>query len=46
MPELAALADRNDAEIFRHLSADERATLEKLLKRMVERSHIKAMPTD
>ncbi len=46
VPELAALADRNDAEFFRHLSADERATLEKLLKRMVERSHIKAMPTD
>lgn len=46
VPELAALADRNDAEFFDHLSAAERRTLERLLKRMVERSHIAAVPIE
>ena len=46
VPELAALADRNDAEFFACLTADERETMERLLKRMAERSHMKAMPVD
>jgi DNA-binding MarR family transcriptional regulator len=45
-PELAALADRNDAEFFDHLSEAERKTLERLLRRMVERNNLTAMPTD
>lgn len=45
-PELAALADRNDAEFFDHLSEAERKTLERLLRRIVERNNLTAMPTD
>ena len=37
VPELAALADRNDAECFAALSAAERVTLEALLKRLAAR---------
>jgi len=46
VPELAALADRNDAEFFDHLSAAERRTLERLLKRLVERCGIAAVPIE
>lgn len=46
VPVLAALADRNDAEHFGHLSRDERATLESLLKRMVERGRMLAIPLE
>jgi DNA-binding MarR family transcriptional regulator len=46
VPELAELADRNDAEFFGHLTAAERETLELLLKRMAERGHMTAMPTE
>ncbi|WP_181832492.1 MarR family winged helix-turn-helix transcriptional regulator [Bosea caraganae] len=46
VPELAALADRNDAEFFECLTADERKILERLLKRMVERGHMTAMPIE
>lgn len=46
VPELAALADRNDAEFFDHLSAAERESLERLLRRMVERSHMTALPIE
>ncbi len=46
VPELAMLADRNDAEFFGHLSAAEREDLERLLQGMVERCQIKAMPID
>ena len=44
VPELAALADRNDADFFDSLTADERETLEGLLKRMVERRHMTTLP--
>lgn len=44
VPELAALADRNDADFFHHLTEDERQTLERLLKRMVARWQMIAMP--
>lgn len=44
VPELAALADRNDTEFFDCLSADERRTLEVLLRRMVERHRLTATP--
>jgi DNA-binding MarR family transcriptional regulator len=46
VPALADLADRNDAEFFGHLPADERKRLEALLKRLVERCQMTAMPLD
>src|SRR5271163_1078210 len=36
VPDLATLADRNDAEFFGCLASAERETLERLLKRLVE----------
>ncbi|MEI9965218.1 MAG: MarR family transcriptional regulator [Caulobacteraceae bacterium] len=45
-PELAALADRNDAEFFGGLTGAERETLERLLKRIVEHGRLTAMPTE
>lgn len=44
VPELAALADRNDAEFFDCLTGDERETLERLLNRLAERGHMTALP--
>lgn len=46
VPRLAALADRNDAELFDRLPASDRRTLERLLKRLVEQAGIPAMPID
>lgn len=46
VPELAALADQNDAEFFGDLTKAERETLERLLKRLVEDGHMSAMPTE
>jgi len=46
VPGLAALADRNDAEFFDHLSRAERETLERLLKRMVEHGKMTAVPIE
>ena len=46
VPALAELADRNDAEFFDHLSADERKRLERLLKRLVDRGQMTAIPID
>jgi DNA-binding MarR family transcriptional regulator len=46
VPTLAALADRNDGEFFDHLSADERKRLERLLKSLVERCRMTAIPID
>ena len=46
VPELAELADRNDAEFFDPLSADERKRLEGLLNRLVERCQMTATPID
>ena len=46
VPELAALADRNDAEFFDHLSAAEHETLKRLLKRTVEHCHMTTVPIE
>lgn len=46
VPELAALADSNDAEFFDHLAAPEREFLERLLKRTAEHRRMTAMPID
>lgn len=44
VPELAALADRNDEEYFGHLSAGEKRQLDMLLRGIVERSGLKTRP--
>ena len=46
VPELAALADQNDAEFFGDLTKAERETLERLLKRLVEHGHMTAIPIE
>lgn len=46
VPELAALADRNDAEFFDSLGAEERRTLEQLLRKIIEQSRMTAIPID
>lgn len=45
-PGLAALADRNDAESFDCLDADERATLERLLRKIVAARGLSGPPTE
>ncbi len=40
VPVLAAAADANDAETFGHLDANERATLDRLLRALVDRARI------
>ena len=44
VPKLAALADANEAEFFDHLTSAERSTVEDVLKAIVERRGLKAMP--
>jgi DNA-binding MarR family transcriptional regulator len=46
VPELAALADANDAEFFGHLTAEERAALEGMLKDIVQRRRLTTIPVD
>ena len=46
VPELAALADQNDAELFGGLTKAERQMLERLLKRLVEHGQMTAMPIE
>jgi DNA-binding MarR family transcriptional regulator len=46
VPRLAAIADRNDELFFRHLSAAERRTLERLMRKLVEKAGIGTVPTD
>ncbi|MFO1079970.1 MAG: MarR family transcriptional regulator [Reyranellaceae bacterium] len=46
VPKLAALADRNDAEFFGHLAPAERLALERLLKEIVRRHDLKALPLE
>ncbi|GGC50700.1 MarR family winged helix-turn-helix transcriptional regulator [Chelatococcus reniformis] len=44
VPDLAALADRNDAEFFECLDADERKALERLLRSLARRRRMTAFP--
>ncbi len=44
VPELAALADRNDAEFFDHLDAEDRRRLEDLLRDIVRRRGLTEIP--
>jgi DNA-binding MarR family transcriptional regulator len=46
VPDLAALADRNDAEFFECLTPDERETLARLLKSLARRGHMTATPIE
>lgn len=46
VPELAALADRNEAECFGHLSADERRAFRRMLEETVARLGLTEMPLD
>lgn len=46
VPELAGLADDNDAEFFGPLTAREQATLRGLLQRLVEKNRFKNVPID
>ena len=45
VPELTALADRNDAEFFGHLAPTERRTIEATMKEIARRHEIKTAPT-
>lgn len=44
VPKLSALADLNDGEFFDHLTPEERATVERVLKAVVERRGLKTIP--
>jgi DNA-binding MarR family transcriptional regulator len=46
VPELAALADANDAEFFAHLAPADRATLERLMRDIVQRRSLRHVPID
>lgn len=46
VPELAELADENDADFFDHLTAKERATLETVLKTIAARRGLRMPPID
>jgi DNA-binding MarR family transcriptional regulator len=46
VPSLAALADANDKEFFKHLTATERAELLRLLRKLVEKNRFKSSPVD
>ena len=46
VPALSALADRNDAEFFGHLTAAERQWLERMMKEIVRRHALRAVPVD
>lgn len=46
VPELAALADQNEAECFAHLSGEERRVLERILRDTVARLGLTAIPVD
>jgi DNA-binding MarR family transcriptional regulator len=44
IPKLAALADQNDAEFFDHLTVQDRATVERILKEIVKIRGLKSIP--
>lgn len=46
VPELAALADANDAEFFGHLGAAARGTIEQAMREIVRRQGLKSVPMD
>lgn len=45
VPDLAALADRNDEEFFHHLSPEDRKALERILRQLVATGRMTTIPT-
>ena len=45
VPELARIADDNDAEFFAHLTPDQRNTIEFVMRDIVERRGMRTVPT-
>ncbi len=46
VPELAALADQNDAEFFGHLTAVDRAAMTRIMQDIVRRHGLRTSPVD
>lgn len=46
VPQLAALADKNDSEFFSHLSPEDRNRLLATLKKLVRANHLTKIPTE
>jgi DNA-binding MarR family transcriptional regulator len=46
VPELAALADANDAEFFDHLAPEDRAALLRILRGVVQKRGLTSVPVD
>ncbi len=46
VPKLAALADQNDAKFFDHLTRKDRASLEGILKEIIARHGLRAIPIE
>jgi DNA-binding MarR family transcriptional regulator len=46
VPELAVLADANDAEFFDQLALEDRAALHRILRGIVEKRGLKSVPVD
>lgn len=46
VPDLSALADRNDAEFFGHLTPDERVVIEDAMKGIVRRLGLRSVPVE
>lgn len=46
VPKLSALADKNDAEFFGHLTKKERVLVETLMRGIVERQGLKSVPIE
>jgi len=46
VPDLSALADRNDAEFFGHLNPAEREAIEKAMKEIVRRHNLRVVPIE
>jgi DNA-binding MarR family transcriptional regulator len=46
VPQLSALADRNDAEFFGHLKQAERQSIENAMRELVRRHDFKAVPVE
>lgn len=46
VPDLAALADANDAEFFDHLAEKDRAAIFRILREIVEKRGLKSLPVD
>lgn len=46
VPDLAALADANDAEFFDHLAKEDRTALFRILREIVEKRGLKTMPVE